>query len=427
MLEKREYGKLCETVWSDTLDNGLRLTVVSKPDFKKSMAFFAVNYGGSDREFFVGSDLRTTPAGIAHFLEHKMFDMEGEENALTILSGRGTSANAFTSSDMTAYHFECIDMFYENLETLLTFVSTPYFTEDSVNKERGIIGQEIRMVEDEPDYAVYYGLLKGLFKSNPVREPVAGSIESISQITADTLYELHHLFYTPSNMVLTVVGNQDPEKIRDMALRILPKEYSPVPKKYFGGKEKIKPNEPMTMQVMEVGAPLFLAGCKAMPDVWGYTGARYEITAALALSALMGQASPLYNSMYSKGIINETFSYDFEVTSGVSFFSFGGETENPELVAETVFKEAERLVKNGLPKDYFERRKKSAIGSSLRVLNSFESICYDTAVAGFYGYDYFGTFDMFSKITEDEVLDFLRRYLRPENMAISIVKGEREN
>lgn len=423
MLEKREYGRLGETVWYDTLENGLRLIVVVKPEYKKSMAFFSVNYGGSDRKFSVGGEIKETPAGIAHYLEHKMFDMEGGENALTVLSERGASANAFTSSDMTAYHFECIDMFYENLETLLSFVSVPYFTEESVNKERGIISQEIRMVEDEPDYAVYYGLLRGLFKNNPIREPVAGSVESIADITAETLYECHRLFYTPSNMVLTVVGNQNPKKIRDLALKILPESYVPAPSKYYGGKETIKPVKSKLEQTMEVGAPLFLVGAKTKPEIYGEAGAEFQIKAALALSSLMGPASPLYNKMYSEGIINETFSYDFEVTSGVSFLSFGGEAKDPELVFDTVMKEAQRISREGLPAEFFRRRKKSAIGSSLRVLNSFESLCYDTAVSTFYGYDYFDTFNMFSTVAPEDVCKFLSDYMKPENMAISIVKG----
>jgi predicted Zn-dependent peptidase len=423
MLEKREYGRIGERVWRDTLENGLRLTIIKKPDYSKSMAFFATNYGGSDRKFKVNGQWHDTPAGIAHYLEHKMFDVEGAENALTTLSGRGASANAFTSSDMTAYHFESIDLFYENLETLLKFVSIPYFTEESVNKERGIIAQEIGMVEDDPDYAVYYGLLRSLFKKNPVRDAVAGTVESIGEITPETLYSCHKLFYTPSNMTLVVVGNQDPERVRDMAEEILPKGPSATPERDYGGKEGMKPHTQSRETTMEVAAPIFLAGAKTKPELHGSDGARFELIADIAMSTLMGTASPLYNRMYADGMINETFGYDFEVTSGVSFLSFGGESKCPEKVFETVMEEAQRLVSQGIPEKFFLRRKKSTMGGEIRALNSFDNLCYNTAVADFYGYDYFELPYVFDSIEANDVSEFIRDYFIPENMAVSIVKN----
>lgn len=423
MLEKKEYGRIGEHIWGGILENGLRLVVIPKPDYNKSMAFFATNYGGSDRKFKANGEWTETPAGVAHYLEHKMFDMEGGENALTLLSSRGASANAFTSSDMTAYHFESIDKFYENLETLLKFVSVPYFTGESVSKEQGIISQEIRMVEDEPDYAVYYGLLRSLFKKNPVRDPVAGSVESIAEITPETLYSCHKMFYTPSNMILVVVGNQSPEKVRDMAEDILKTGPSVPPERDYGGKEGIKPVTSRCEQSMEVGAPLFLAGAKTKPELYGTDGARFEIVAAIALSILLGSASPLYSKMYAEGLINETFSFDFEVTSGVSFLSFGGESKNPDKVYERIIEEAQRLANAGIPKDFFTRRKKSAIGSEIRALNSFDNLCYNTAVSSFYGYDYFETLNIFDTVTENDICEFLKEYFTPDRMAISIIKN----
>ncbi|MCF0123418.1 MAG: insulinase family protein, partial [Ruminiclostridium sp.] len=214
---KHTYERIGETLWEETLENGLRVFVFPKPEFGKSYAFFATCYGGMDTRFLLDGQWLDTPMGIAHYLEHKMFDTPDGGNALQKLSATGASPNAFTGSAITGYHFECTDLFWENLRTLLEFVSVPYFTEESVQKEQGIIGQEIRMMEDNPSRQSYRLLLEALYQNHPVRNSVAGSVESIAQITADTLYHCHEAFYTPSNMVLCVAGNVDPERVCAMA------------------------------------------------------------------------------------------------------------------------------------------------------------------------------------------------------------------
>ncbi|MGI5986302.1 MAG: EF-P 5-aminopentanol modification-associated protein YfmH, partial [Oscillospiraceae bacterium] len=220
-MQKSYFEKIDETLISEVLPNGLKINIIPKPQFSKSFAMFATNYGGADRRFKLADRWIDTPAGVAHFLEHKMFDMP-DGNALNVLSSRGASPNAFTSSGITAYYFESTNSFEENLRTLLSFVSTPYFTPESVQKEQGIIGQEIRMVEDNPSYVVYNNLMRCLYAENPVRDSVAGTVESIAEITHETLYHCHKVFYNPSNMTLSVVGNVDPESVIKMALEMLP-------------------------------------------------------------------------------------------------------------------------------------------------------------------------------------------------------------
>ena len=222
-MVRKEYPKVGETIAHAQLDNGLHIYVDQKPGFQKSYAFFATCYGGMDMKFYLDGTWRDTPAGVAHFLEHKMFDTE-DGNALQILAANGASPNAFTSSAMTGYYFESTEKFYENLKVLLSFVSIPYFTQESVDKEQGIIGQEIRMVEDDPDNQVFYALMESLFDHHPIQVSIAGTQESISHITADTLYACHKAFYTPSNMVLTVAGDVDPERVVEIAREILPKD-----------------------------------------------------------------------------------------------------------------------------------------------------------------------------------------------------------
>lgn len=229
-MQTKKYENIGETLITETLPNGLTINLLPKSGFTKSYAMFATNYGGADRRFKLAGQWIDTPAGIAHFLEHKMFDMPNG-NALSILSANGASPNAFTSSGMTAYYFECTSKFEENLKTLLEFVSTAYFTAESVQKEQGIIGQEIRMVEDDPGYVVYNNLMRCLYKHNPVRDSVAGTVESIAQISDKTLYDCHKVFYNPSNMTLSVVGSIDPEFVIKTAKELLPSEGGEVPER----------------------------------------------------------------------------------------------------------------------------------------------------------------------------------------------------
>ena len=227
-MKQTFYKRIGESVYRETLPNGLQICVVPKPGYAKRYAFFATRYGGMDIRFQLDGKWLDTPAGIAHYLEHKMFDTQ-EGNVLQELAKNGAHDNAFTSSAVTAYYVECTEKFYENLRILLSFVSVPYFTQESVEKEQGIIAQEIRMVEDDPDWRVYANLMECLYQESPVRFPVAGTVESIRQITPQTLYDCHRAFYTPSNMILVCVGSMDPDQVAAEAEAILPKDIWPIP------------------------------------------------------------------------------------------------------------------------------------------------------------------------------------------------------
>ena len=231
-MEQVNFSRVGERMYHQVLENGLNVFVFPKPEFQKGYAFFATNYGGMDMRFFLDGEWHDTPAGVAHYLEHKMFDTK-EGNALQELAANGASPNAFTSSAITGYYFESTEKFEENLRILLSFVSVPWFTPESVNKEQGIIGQEIQMIEDDPEWQVFTNLLSALYAHNPVRVSVAGSRESISHITADTLYACHKAFYNPSNMVLCVAGDVDPERVAALARESLPAQGRPaIPRDY---------------------------------------------------------------------------------------------------------------------------------------------------------------------------------------------------
>ena len=419
-MQKKNYELIGEQVYSGKLPNGLSVFVVPKPGFYKSYAFFATDYGGADRRFKLGGKWVDTPEGVAHFLEHKMFDTE-DGNALTSLSANGASPNAYTGTDITAYHFECIDKFSENLETLLSFVSIPYFTPESVEKEQGIIAQEICMVEDDPEYCLYYGLMKSLFHSNPLRDSVAGTVGSISEITDKTLYDCHKAFYDPSNMVLCVAGGADPAEVFGIALKILPGSPGEIPKRDYGPHEPPEPAAASFSKAMEVSLPIFLAGCKSEPAPRGPDSLRLELVSSLALDLLAGHSSPLYLRLYGEGLVSSDFSASYDSGVGAAYSIFGGESRSPERVYDEVKKEITRLASDGPDPALFNRIKKAAIGSQVRMLNSFGAICGSVAGGHFRGYDAFDAPEVLLSITEDDAVSFYREHLSPENMAISIV------
>ena len=285
------YEKLNETLWRSELDTGLSIYVLPNKGFNKKYAFFAANYGGCDMRFKADGKWVDTPAGIAHYLEHKMFDMP-YGSAMNRLTGNGASPNAFTSNGIS--------------RTLLEYVSTPYFTDESVEKERGIIGQEIRMGEDNPSRAVLTGLLKALYRTHPVREQIAGTLESIALIDAETLYTCHKKFYNPANMVLCCSGDIDPRTVEDIAAEMIT---APRGERYirdFGEAESLLPDRIKNVREMPVGIPIFMTGSK-MEYVAGKDWTRRLITAQLGCDLLMGTSSPLYADMYASGLINGSF------------------------------------------------------------------------------------------------------------------------
>ncbi|MCL2045852.1 MAG: insulinase family protein [Oscillospiraceae bacterium] len=419
-MEHRQYPQIGEQLYIEKLANGLSIFAVPKAAYHKSFAFYAVDYGGVDRRFNLSGTWIDTPQGVAHFLEHEMFDMEYGD-ALTKLSSNGANPNAFTSSDITAYYFECTEKFDENLDTLLSFVSTPYFSDTSVVKEQGIIGQEIRMGEDDPDYNVYYNLMKSLFRHNPVRDSVAGTIESISQITPQTLYDCHKVFYHPSNMALCVSGNVDISQVIEIAERILPKDPGENPGRDYGQAEDLKPEEYKVIKAMEVSQPMFIAGCKSIPAPKGIATQRQDIISAIALDILAGHSSPLYIRLYGEGLVYSDFSASYDASADVAYTLFGGESSDPERVFDEVNKEIEKLSDTGPDSGLFQRTLKASIGSYVRSLNSLESICVGIANGHFLGFDALTGLDILKSIKEEEITNFYRSHLSPQNMAISIV------
>ncbi len=422
-MNKIEYPRIGESVYTTVLGNGLTVYAVKKPGFKKSYASFTTSYGSAMRRFSLGGKMCDTPAGVAHFLEHKMFDMPDGRNALTSLSQNGASPNAYTSDSQTCYYFESTSKFKENLSLLLDFVSTPYFTPESVEKEQGIIGQEIRMTEDNPYFRIYFEMLKCLFEKNPVRDSVAGTIESIAEITADTLHDCFNAFYAPSNMVLSVAsGDTEPEEIVEIAEKILSKTRSEVPIPDYGAKEGLDPYKPSFEANMEVSAPIFMTGAKFEPAPHGAALMQQKLLAKLALRSFAGRSSPLYTQLYAEGLVGTDFSYDLSYSGGAAWIEFSGESVSPEKVNEAILKQAEKLCKEGFDEKNFDRVRRASYGGNLRALESFERLCGDLTSAHFHGYSAFEAYDLIGEVKAADSAAFLCDILKPERMAKAIIR-----
>ena len=424
-MEKLEFTRVGEAMYHEKLENGLNVFVFPKPDFQKGYAFFATNYGGMDMRFCLDGEWHDTPAGVAHYLEHKMFDTK-DGNALQELAANGASPNAFTSNDITGYYFDSTEKFEENLRILLSFVSVPWFTQESVDKERGIIGQEIGMYEDDPDWKVFLNLMTAMYKHHPIRVNVAGSVESIAKITPETLYACHKAFYDPANMVLCVAGPVDPERICDVAREILPKQAGPIAAKDYGEKERPETAQTFIEERMEVSAPLFQLGYKGDAPVNGEARLRQQLVGELALEVLLGNSTPLYAKLYREGLINQSFAYGYESSPGCAFLMAGGESRDPEAVRMAVADERDRIGREGVDKKLWERVKKGVYGNKVRGLNSFENLCVGQAQSFFAGTHFLHFSDLFDSITKEEAEELIANWVTEERAALSVVRAKEE-
>ncbi len=421
-----EYPAIGEAYFEERLPNGLLVRVVPKRGFARKYAFLAVDFGSIDTSFTCNGRQMRVPDGIAHYLEHKMFDLP-EDNAMNLFAAYGGSPNAFTSYAMTAYYFSCTECFAENLRVLLRMVCTPYFTAESVEKERGIIAQEIRMYEDSADSRVGEDLFSALFAEHPIRVPIAGTVESIKEITAEMLHDCHSAFYCPANMVLCVVGDVDASEVCAIARELTPPEQKPLPTRSYGKPETMLPVRASTVRRMEVSMPTFSVGFKCEPPAPGLAAMRRELIGDLAAEILVGESSPLYQRLYEAGLIDADFSAGYESVKNACLLSAGGDSKDPQAVLSALLDEAQRIAREGFDTALFERLKKSALGRRTRDLDSFESICYRICAYHFDGADYFRFPQAYASVTPEDVQAFLCETVRPERAALSVVQPKEES
>ncbi len=419
-MKELHFPQLDERTVTATLSNGLPVCVVPKPGFAKKCAYFVTNYGSMDTKFTWMGRSYDTPAGVAHYLEHKMFELPGRD-VMQEFSALGASPNAFTSYHMTAYYFHCTEQFEACLELLLTFVSTPYFTAESVERERGIIGQEIRMYEDSADSRVYEDLFAAMYRHHPVRVPIAGTVESIGTITPEILRSCYDAFYHPANMMLCVVGDVDPAQVVAAAEWILPQERRPLPVRDYGPPEELACLTPRTSRQMDVAMPTFQMGFKCPWPGLGPAGAHQELVGDLAAEALMGESSRLYLELYQAGLIDSSFAAGYEDMPGVALLSCGGDSRDPEAVRDAICAGARRLAAGGVEEELFHRLKRSALGRRVRALDSFDSTCFRLCQAHFSDTDFWTFPAEYDAVTKEEVEEFLRQTVREDRCTLSVI------
>ena len=425
-MKKTYYPRLDETVCRKVLPNGLNILVVPKPGFTRKIAYFVTNYGSVHTSFTLDGKAYTTPAGVAHYLEHKMFDMP-DRDVTAEFAALGASPNAFTSYGLTAYYFSCTENFAPALRLLLEFVSTPYFTEESVEKERGIIAQEILMYADSADSVVMEEMNRGLYRHHPIRVPIAGTVGSIQDITAQTLYDCHKAFYHPANMTLCVVGDVDAEEVAAIAGAILPKEKSPVAVPDFGLPEPETAVTAVSRREMDVAMTTFQLAFKCPPPAKGRDHAHQELVAEIAAEMLFGQSSQLYQWLYEDGLIDSSFGGGEEFTAGTAMLTCGGDSKDPEEVRNCIINEAKFLAENGLDQAAFDRIKRSFLGIRFKDLTSFDGTCFRLVAYSMEDHDYFDFPSIFQEVTIEEVRQFIADNVRPEKCALSIVDPRRKD
>ena len=406
--------KTGQKFYKRTLSNGLNVCFFPKPDYQKKFAMYAVNFGAQDCDFSIDGKRHRIPAGMAHFLEHKVFEQK-DGDALQKFSAIGASPNAFTSQTMTAYHFECTDRFFDNLKILLEFVNNPYFTEQNVAKEQGIIGQEIGMVNDSADWVAYVDLFAELFPDRTIRESVIGTVESIAQITPEMLYMCHGAFYRPENMVLTVAGDVDFDKICDMAEQIVKKTPAPITERFYetGDKRGVFPK---SSKKMEVSLPVFLAGFRDCPPARGADRQVHMLMASIAAEYLCGQSSPLFAGLYAKNLLERDFGAEY-----TGALIAGGESREPERVFAEMIKAADRVRRGDFDKKLFVRLVKSFYGMQARCLNSVEALCQEQAEAHFAGTDFLDFPGYYDRIGEQDIIKFISEKITEQNAGVSVI------
>ncbi|MDR0314448.1 MAG: insulinase family protein [Oscillospiraceae bacterium] len=399
---------------------GLMIIVYPKPEYTSTYAVFGTKYGSIDTSFKTSEQDKFTriPEGTAHFLEHKLFESE-DLDAFARYAKTGASANAYTSFDKTCYLFSCSDNFKESLEILLDFVQHPYFTQQTVQKEQGIIGQEIKMYEDVPDWQVMFNLLKIMYHNHPVKIDIAGTVDSISQITAQVLYECYNTFYNLNNMVLAVVGKTTVEEVLQSADRLLEQSEDVTVNREIQDEPQSIVNDYIE-QKLPVSMPQFNIGFKESYET-PQRSLKEQIYTGILLEIIAGDASSLYGDLFSKGLINTSFSTEYFAGYGYASVIFSGESRSPIDVKKLIEQEIEKLRKNGIDEQDFQRARKMLYGRSIMEYNDIDSMANHFVSCHFEGYELFDELDIYKNVTLSDIEERFKHQLILNKCALSVI------
>ncbi len=424
-MEIIENNKIKEKLYIEKLENGLTVMVIPRKNVRKKYIICGPNFGSIDNKFIIPGNSETTelPDGVAHFLEHKMFEQRSGVNSLDTLTALGVNANAYTTNDHTAYLYEATDNFYEALDEYMDYIQNPYYTDENVEKEKGIIGQEINMYEDYPEWQVYLNAMKCMYKELPIRLDIAGSIDSISKITKEILYDCYNNFYTPSNMAMVICGDFNPEEvIEEIRKRITIKENKELPKRIYP-KEAEEINQKEIVVKMQLSNPIFAIGFK---DKVEKDMVKKHIAIEIILNTLFGKSSKLYRELSEKNILLGTLDLEYDYSKEYAYILINGQSREPKKVIQRINEEIENAIKNGLNEEDFLRNKKKIYGDHIVEYNSVEETARMFLVDYFKGVNSFDYLEEYENVTKEYAEKVLKQVLDKSKEVTSIVLGNEE-
>ena len=418
-----ENSKVKEKLYVEKLENGLTIMIIPKKGIQKKYVIWGTNYGSNDSKFIVPGEKNITevPKGVAHFLEHKMFEQESGINSLDTLTALGVDANAYTTNNHTAYLFECTENFYPALDELMDYVQHPYFTDENVEKEKGIIGQEIMMYDDYPEWKVYLNTLEAMYYEHPVKLDITGTIETISHIDKEILYKCYNTFYNPSNMAMVICGDFEPSKLLEEIKKRL------INKKANGEIKRIYPDEPENIvknqveQNMNVSQPLFAIGIK---DTIAKEKERVKkhIAIEILLNILIGRSSKLYKELYDNNILFSVPSLDYEFAQRYAHILITGQSKNPQELYKKFKEKVEEIKSKGIDLKEFDRIKKRIYGEYIKEYNNVSDIARMFLSDYFEGINSFEYIEEVAIINKEYVEQVLNEVFINEKMVLSIIK-----
>lgn len=415
-----ENLKVKEKVFIEKLENGLTVMMIPKRGIQKKYMIWGTKYGSNESSFVVPGEeqVTTVPNGVAHFLEHKMFEQENGTNSLDVLTALGVDANAYTTNDHTAYLFEGTDNFYEAMDELMDYVQHPYFTDENVEKEKGIIGQEIMMYDDYPEWKVYLNAMQAMYHNNPVKIDIVGTIETISKIDKEILYKCYRTFYNPSNMTMVVCGDFEPENMIEEVKKRL------VDIKASGEIKRVYPEEPEEIvqerieQKLEVSQSLYTIGIKDTKEC----NVKKHIAMEILLNLIIGRSSDLYKKLYNEGIIYAQPSLEYEFTNIYAHALINGQSNNPEKVYQEFKNEVNKIKTNGINQEDFNRMKKMIYGGYIKEYNDVADIARMFLADSFKGINSFEYLEEIEGITVEYLEQILKDVFKEDKMILSIIK-----
>ena len=417
-----------EKAYWEKLENGLEVIIVPKKNVKKKYVIFGTRFGSIDNRFInpKTNEEIFIPDGVAHFLEHKMFEQPNGTNSLDTLMALGIDANAYTTTDHTAYLFECTDHFYEGLDELMDYVQHPYFTPENVEKEKGIIGQEITMYNDEPSWQLYLGAMDCLYKNNPIKIDIAGSIESISKIDPDVLNKCYDTFYNPSNMLFVACGDFEPEAfLEEINKRLVKKEGQGQITRIYPEQENTI-NKKISEKTMMVSMPIFMIGYKDKVENDGREAVKKHVTIEILLNMIIGESSELYSKLYESGDILGVPDFDYEFSKQYAHVLISGQANNPEKIKKKFAEQVNILKKEGIDDEILERIKKKIYGEYVTEYNNVADIARMFLSDWMKGINSFEYIEVFKDIDSKYVEQVLKEVFAEENMVLSVVKGDKK-